>query len=91
MLTLFVREAKDETIAATSAAKVSPKIPLGNSESIEGYALLLSPSNDGIVVPSKATAIKPGRTTTTGISILRKPANIKPFCASLRLLAPKAL
>ena len=50
-----------------------------NNESIEGYALLLSPSNDGIVVPSKATAIKPGRTTTTGISILRKPANIKPF------------
>ena len=79
VLTLFVKEARDETIAATNAAKVNPKIQLGSSESIEGYALLLSPSNDGIVVPSKATAIKPGRTTTTGISILRKPANIKPF------------
>ena len=33
---------------------------------------------DGMVVP-KATAIKPGKTTTTGINIFRNPANIKPF------------
>ena len=79
MLTLFVKEAKDETIAATNAAKVRPKIPFGKSESIEGYALLLSPSSDGMVLPSKATAIKPGKTTTTGINIFRNPANIKPF------------
>ena len=91
MLKLFVNEAKEETIAATSAANVSPKIPFGSNESIDGYAFDLSPPNDSITFPSKATAIKPGKTTTIGIKIFRNPANIRPFCASSKLFPPKAL
>ena len=36
VLTLFERDARDETIAATNAAKVRPFIPSGNRFSIEG-------------------------------------------------------
>ena len=38
VLILFVIEANDETIAAIKAAKVRPKIPLGNKDIIIGYA-----------------------------------------------------
>ena len=79
VLRLLVNEAREDTMAATNAAKVSPKIPFGSNESIEGYALDLSPSRDGMALPSSDTAIKPGRTTTTGIKSFKKPANIKPF------------
>ena len=58
VLRLLVNEAREETMAATNAAKVSPKIPFGNNESIEGYALDLSPSRDGMALPSSDTAIK---------------------------------
>ena len=76
MLKLFVNEAKEETIAATSAANVSPKIPFGSNESIDGYAFDLSPPNDSITFPSKATAIKPGKTTTIGMMLgLIKPTS----------------
>ena len=35
---LFVIDAKEETIAATNAAKVSPSSPFGNNDIIIGYA-----------------------------------------------------
>ena len=35
---LLVIEASEETIAAISAAKVSPKSPFGNKDIIVGYA-----------------------------------------------------
>jgi hypothetical protein len=38
VLMLFVIDAKDETIAAISAAKVSPSNPFGNNYIIIGYA-----------------------------------------------------
>ena len=38
VLTLFVIDAKEETIAATKAANVNPKIPFGSNDIIIGYA-----------------------------------------------------
>ena len=35
---LFVIDAKEETIAATNAAKVNPRSPFGNNDIIIGYA-----------------------------------------------------
>ena len=36
VLILFVMDAKEETIAATNAANVNPKIPFGNKDIIIG-------------------------------------------------------
>ena len=38
VLTLFVIDAKEETIAATKAANVNPKMPFGSNDIIIGYA-----------------------------------------------------
>ena len=66
VLTLFVIEAKEETIAATSAAKVKPSNPLGNKDIIIGYAW-----SDFSSVGYITAAHIPGRTTTNGINNLR--------------------
>ena len=66
VLILFVIDAKEETIAAINAAKVSPNKPFGKSSSIIlGYAI--SESSIGIF-GNKYAAHIPGKTITKGIS-----------------------
>ena len=62
MLILLVIEARDETMAAISAAKVNPSNPWGSKDIIIGYALSLVSSNG-----NRTAAHIPGRTITSGI------------------------
>ena len=81
----LIFDASDATIAATSAANTRPRMPVGSSVIMVGYAWS-GRSRSG----ASTTAAMPGSTTITGISSFRNAANTTPFCASRMSFAASA-
>ena len=80
----FIIEAKEETIAATKAANINPRRPLGIIRITSGYALSVLSANTSVFnAPNSGvasmTAAMPGKTIISGISNFKAAAKTKPF------------